>query len=66
MVTVRTQEQYESGGGRPGLPVPNKLYGFCGRKATVKRSHEALLVAGHPDPVAELGGLSVTVIGTIH
>ena len=22
-------------GGRPGLPVPNKPYGFCGRKATL-------------------------------
>ena len=55
MVTVRAQEPCESGGGRPGLPVPNKLYGFCGRKATLKRSHEALLVAGHPDPLTELG-----------
>ena len=24
-----------SGGGRPGLPVPNSLYGLCGRKATL-------------------------------
>ena len=24
----------ESRGGRRGLPVPNKPYGFCGRKAT--------------------------------
>ena len=23
------------GGGRPGLPVPNSLYGLCGRKATL-------------------------------
>ena len=26
----------ESGGGRPGLPVPNKPDGFCGRTATLK------------------------------
>ena len=26
----------ESGGGRPGLPVPNSPYGLCGRKATLK------------------------------
>ena len=26
----------ESLGGRPGLPVPNKPDGFCGRKATLK------------------------------
>ena len=24
----------ESGGGRPGLPVPNSPYGLCGHKAT--------------------------------
>ena len=33
------QELRESGGGRPGLPVPNKPDGFCGRKAAVKRNH---------------------------
>ena len=27
----------ESRGGRPGLPVPNKPDGFCGRKATLNR-----------------------------
>ena len=27
----------ESRGGRPGLPVPNKPDGFCGRKAALKR-----------------------------
>ena len=31
----RAQERCESLGGRPGLPVPNKPYGFCGRKATL-------------------------------
>ena len=25
----------ESGGGRPGLPVPDSPYGLCGRKATL-------------------------------
>ena len=25
----------ESRGGRPGFPVPNNLYGLCGRKATL-------------------------------
>ena len=25
----------ESRGGRPGLPVPNSPYGFCGRKAAL-------------------------------
>ena len=31
-------EVCESGGGRPGLPVPHGLYGLCGRKATVNRA----------------------------
>ena len=35
--TFLTRELYESRGGHPGLPVPNKPYGFCVRKATVKR-----------------------------
>ena len=30
----RAQEMCESGGGRPGLPVPNSPYGLCGREAT--------------------------------
>ena len=33
--SVRVQELCESRGGRPGLPVPNSPYGFCGRKETV-------------------------------
>ena len=32
----RTQVLCESRGGRHGFPVPNKSYGFGGRKATVK------------------------------
>ena len=29
-------------GGRPGLPVPNNPYGFCGREVTLKKkkTHE--------------------------
>ena len=33
--SLRVQELCESQGGRPGLPVPNKPYGFCGRKAAL-------------------------------
>ena len=36
----RGQELCESGGGRPGLPVPNSPYGLCGRKAALKRDRE--------------------------
>ena len=32
--SYRAQVQCESGGGRPGLPVPNSPCGLCGRKAT--------------------------------
>ena len=41
-LTVRAQELRECRGGRPGLPVPNRPYGVCGRKATVNvfRAHE--------------------------
>ena len=31
----RVEEVCESGGGRPGLPVPDKPDGLCGRKATL-------------------------------
>ena len=34
LVMYRVQELCESRGDCPGLPVPNKPYGFCGRKAT--------------------------------
>ena len=34
-MVLRAQELCESRGGRPGFPVPNKPYGFCGRKATL-------------------------------
>ena len=39
----RTQELCESRGGRPGIPFPNKPYGFCGHKATLKQ------MANHPE-----------------
>ena len=29
-----------SRGGRPGLPVPNSLYGLCGRKATFEKRRD--------------------------
>ena len=32
-VNCSAQELGESRGGRPGLPVPDSPYGFCGRKA---------------------------------
>ena len=32
----RAQELCESRGGRPGLPVPNKHDGLCGRKVTLE------------------------------
>ena len=45
---VRAQELCESRAGRPGLPVLNKPYGFCGRKATRNRaSLPHLLVIYH-------------------
>ena len=35
--STRAQELFESGGGCPGLPVPNSPYGLCGRKAKLKK-----------------------------
>ena len=35
MVFVKVKQHCESRGGHPGLPVPNKPYGFCGRKAAL-------------------------------
>ena len=54
--TVRGQELCESGGGRPGLPVPNSPYGLCARKATVELERDEirmqsawqLTAAAHP------------------
>ena len=39
----------ESRGGRPGLPVPNKPDGLCGRKATLKRNRERWIYICHPE-----------------
>ena len=38
MRSATTQELCESRGGRPGLPVPDSLYGHCGRKAALEVS----------------------------
>ena len=38
----RAQKLCESGGGRPGLPIPNSPCGLCGRKATLKDMFRAL------------------------
>ena len=35
---LRVKELCESGGGRPGLPVPNNPYCFCGCKVTLNCS----------------------------
>ena len=43
----RTQDLCESPGGRPGLSVPNKPYGFGGRKATLNLEPLNSLNQGH-------------------
>ena len=40
--SFRAQEPCESQDGHPGLPVSNKPYGFCGRKATLKNRAQGL------------------------
>ena len=54
----RAQELCESRGGRPGLPVPNKTYGFWGRKTTVKNKKEKKLGW----PVARYSGPKFKII----
>ena len=49
----------KSGGGRPGLPVPNSPYGLCGRKATLKLQNSIL--SRVKVEVAVLGSNSLTV-----
>ena len=39
-------------GGRPGLPVPNKPYGFCGRKATLDRTEQHIITWHQHPPTA--------------
>ena len=46
MCGFRAQELCENRGGRPGLPVPNSPYGFCGRKATLKNRAQELRERG--------------------
>ena len=36
--TLIAQDLCESRGVRPGFPVPDSTYGFCGRKATPKKA----------------------------
>ena len=38
VLTLTAQQLCEGRGGRPGLPVPNKPHGFCGRKAPLNQS----------------------------
>ena len=42
---IRAQELCESRGGRPGIPVHNSPYGFCGRKATLNLNPVVFLVS---------------------
>ena len=49
---LRAQELCESRGGRPGLPVPNKFDGFCGRKAAVKTKRSDPQKTGKSKPIA--------------
>ena len=39
--SIRAQELCESPGGRPELPVPNKPYSLCRRKATLEEEEES-------------------------
>ena len=39
----RAQEVCESGGGRPGLPVPNSPYRLCGRRATYEEEKDEVV-----------------------
>ena len=45
---IRAQELCESRGGRPGLPVPNKPDGFCGRKAPWKKKKKGTPPTSRP------------------
>ena len=40
-LTCQRSGACESGGGHPGLPVPNSLYVPCGRKATLNSNSTA-------------------------
>ena len=47
VLSIRTQVLCESWGWRPGLPVPNSLYGLSGRKATLN-SNSSFCTAWSP------------------
>ena len=46
---LRAQEMWESRAGRLGLPVPNSLYGFCGRIATLELERDRSCVKEEVD-----------------
>ena len=54
----------KSGDGRPGLLVPYKPYGFCGRKSTMKEEEERIseLRSCVEVEVAVLGSPSLAVV----
>ena len=62
----RVQELCESQGGRPGLPVLDTSYGFCGRIATLKKMTELrsgveveLAVLGSPSLISLMASVGV-------
>ena len=54
LVSHRAQELCESGGGRPGLPVPNSPYALCGRLATLNLNIS--MSVGALEPCEHAGG----------
>ena len=56
---LTAQKQCESRGGRPGLPVPKKPYGLCGRKATLNWTLFSELRSCVKVEVAVMGSLSL-------
>ena len=42
-----SQELRESRGGRPGLPIPNRAYGLCGRKTTLEDEGQLMMWLDH-------------------
>ena len=59
--SLRAQRLCESRGARPGLPVPNSPYGFCGRKATLNELYWSELRSCVKVEVAVLGSPSLIV-----
>ena len=51
--SVRAQELSESRGERPGLPVPDKPDGSCGRTATFKRKTNVALRKQAPKQILQ-------------